>query len=433
MNIEVVEQADEILITLSEAFEYLTQLDNEGLALNSFLISDIKSGLEVLKNINLLNDEELVLLSNQLIYLCERYGTSNDVDFVDLYQSFLYWKYTYVLKLADETLSNNNNEKAVEYYSVLTESPSEDHQAVAFYRLAQMNQTSDPLLSFHFFKEAFKAKNTITKIFLNEEHPSYSYEYSETDELISAHCIFCEQKATPLYCAESYRGMSYNSIYSPIKVWMKCNSCNHIFAYNTPSILSRLKYDGINFRLMVPKLQFLNAIGDSMRELKPHTPGDKLLDVGIGGGELLAVGKELLFDVEGVEIVKMQAEYISDMLDVKVTACDFLEYTAKQNYDLITLGDVIEHIEDPVKTINKAYELLNDDGVLWISTPNFQSAFSQITKFNDPMWKEAGHLHYFSYHSLEKLLQNCKFKVINYKLSNRYNGSMEVTAVKTQV
>ncbi|GIP60219.1 class I SAM-dependent methyltransferase [Paenibacillus woosongensis] len=201
-------------------------------------------------------------------------------------------------------------------------------------------------------------------------------------------------------------------MYSPVKVWMYCEPCEHIFSYNNPSSLSDMKFDGINFNLMPSKLDFLPTIGENLRELKRNVTGKKLLDVGIGGGELLAVAKELHFEVEGLEIVKKQADHIANFLGIPVTACDFLKYETDKRYDVITMGDVIEHIEDPAATIRKAYDLLNDRGILWISTPNYQSAHAQFVKFDDAMWKEAGHLHYFSFHSLKMILEKHQFQLI---------------------
>lgn len=35
------------------------------------------------------------------------------------------------------------------------------------------------------------------------------------------------------------------------------------------------------------------------------------------------------------------------------------------------------------KILEKSYNLLNNDGVVWISTPNFESAQTRLQKLND--------------------------------------------------
>ena len=100
-------------------------------------------------------------------------------------------------------------------------------------------------------------------------------------------------------------------------------------------------------------------------------------------------------------------------------------------YSVITMGDVIEHVTDPEKALRKAHELLADDGVLWISTPNFKSSFSLLRKFKDVMWSIANHITYFSYDGMKALAEKCGFKVVDYKVSDHYNGSMELILVKS--
>ena len=104
-----------------------------------------------------------------------------------------------------------------------------------------------------------------------------------------------------------------------------------------------------------------------------------MLEVGSGTGELIATALEMKFDVEAIE---------------------------------------------------KEYLLLKYSGVLWIATPNFESGFSRILQDNDPMWREPYHISYFSYDTFKKVLEEVGFEVVDYEVSQRYNGSMELFAKK---
>jgi 2-polyprenyl-3-methyl-5-hydroxy-6-metoxy-1,4-benzoquinol methylase len=109
-----------------------------------------------------------------------------------------------------------------------------------------------------------------------------------------------------------------------------------------------------------------------------------------------------------------------------------MDFETDDLFDIIILGDVLEHIPNPSKMLEKAYNLLDKEGVIWISTPNFESAFSYIMKDKDPMWRVCEHLNYFSYISLKKTLEKTGFKTVDYKISQHYNGCMEITAIKTE-
>ncbi|HCC08175.1 MAG TPA: hypothetical protein DEP72_08490 [Clostridiales bacterium] len=145
---------------------------------------------------------------------------------------------------------------------------------------------------------------------------------------------------------------------------------------------------------------------------------------------MISVAKEMLFDVTGLDIRPIYAQKVSERFNVPVYASDIMQLETEEQFDVVVLGDIIEHIQNPVAMLKKCYNLLNENGVIWISTPNFESAFSYIMKDKDPMWRVCEHLNYFSYDSLKKVLGNIGFEVKDYKISQHYNGSMEITAIK---
>ena len=131
-----------------------------------------------------------------------------------------------------------------------------------------------------------------------------------------------------------------------------------------------------------------------------------------------------------VEIEENVAIEISNLLNKEILCCDFLNYTENKQYDLITMGDVIEHVNDTRDAVKKAYNLLKNNGVLWISTPNYESSFNRIHKLTTGMWNEPWHITYFSKKGLENLLKQFNFEILDYKVSSHYNGSMEIIARK---
>ena len=66
-------------------------------------------------------------------------------------------------------------------------------------------------------------------------------------------------------------------------------------------------------------------------------------------------------------------------------------------FDLILLADVIEHIEDDKKTLNKLFDKLKPSGILIIFVPACQFLYS-------PFDNQIGHFRRYSIQSLEKLL-----------------------------
>ena len=94
------------------------------------------------------------------------------------------------------------------------------------------------------------------------------------------------------------------------------------------------------------------------------------------------------------------------------------------------MGDVLEHVSQPTKALEKAHKLLAENGILWLSTPNYNSAFTRMLQFSDPMWNQVNHFTYFSFEGLKPILDKVGFDVKRYDISRRYNGSMELILKK---
>jgi 2-polyprenyl-3-methyl-5-hydroxy-6-metoxy-1,4-benzoquinol methylase len=109
-----------------------------------------------------------------------------------------------------------------------------------------------------------------------------------------------------------------------------------------------------------PNLNFIHLNDDILNRVKNYTNGRSFLEIGIGSGEMLAAALEHGFDVKGLDIRKNLAENISDLLEVEVDCADFLEIEIKEQFDVLCLGDVLKHLTDPVKSIQRLNEILAD-------------------------------------------------------------------------
>jgi len=67
---------------------------------------------------------------------------------------------------------------------------------------------------------------------------------------------------------------------------------------------------------------------------------------------------------------------------------------------------------------------------LYISTPNFESAFARTAGDQDWMRKVCEHINWFSRKSLYATLKRTGFEPMHYAVSRHYNGCMEVIARK---
>ena len=300
----------------------------------------------------------------------------------------------------------------------------------AHYFCALRFDRTDPKLCYDCVSEDFRKEPS----FLNDIVNSISYVYTpeKINETISESCPICGCGGKePYYCAP--QAMLNNITFAPAKLWMQCKGCHNLYAYNFP-VMEVGKNNGhytagMKGRILNPR-QPLHIYCDIFNKIKQFCRGKKYLEIGVGNGEMLAVALEMGYDVSAVEICEEDCRNISEALGVDIVWSDFLKYDTDEKFDVIIMGDVLEHVGRPTEALEKAYSMLNDGGMLWLSTPNFNSAFSRMKKFTDPMWNQLNHFTYFSYEGLLPFIEKTGFSVKLYDVSNRYNGSMELYLLK---
>lgn len=100
---------------------------------------------------------------------------------------------------------------------------------------------------------------------------------------------------------------------------------------------------------------YFYVYGNLIEEL---TYGRKALDVGFSADNAIRQLRQRGWLATGIDILKNK--YITG---------DFLTYDFKETFDLIKMTDFLQCVDMP-KAIDKAYQLLNPLGVLFITTPN---------------------------------------------------------------
>jgi len=140
----------------------------------------------------------------------------------------------------------------------------------------------------------------------------------------------------------------------------------------------------------------------------------KILDIGCGVGEfsLRLVSNDN--EVVGVEASEENFRIASKRL--KVYFGDFLEIQFQEEFDIILFADVLEHMYYPEQAMKKAWKLC-DETILCV--PNFESWFVKLLHLLGIKETKKGilhksHVYYFTKGSIEKMIKDCGFEIINY-------------------
>src|SRR5579862_5991601 len=125
-------------------------------------------------------------------------------------------------------------------------------------------------------------------------------------------------------------------------------------------------------------------------------PAGKLLDVGCGAGGYLRLMRSLGWEVEGVEFDAAAVEAARrDGLRVRCGSLEDQGY-ASASFDVIMMQHVIEHVPDPVATLEECARLLRPGGELVLFTPNSAGITHRVFKECWRGLEPPRHLHIFS-------------------------------------
>lgn len=142
-----------------------------------------------------------------------------------------------------------------------------------------------------------------------------------------------------------------------------------------------------------------------------------ILDVGAGGGSVGKLLRNKNKKVYAVEPNRFLADSIKGHYD-NVFCCKIEELDTEDKFDAVIMGDVIEHIYDPVAALKNINALLAKDGVLISSVPN-TGHWSIVKDILDGYFEYipfgllcVSHIRFFTEKTLIELLDDCGFKIV---------------------
>lgn len=105
----------------------------------------------------------------------------------------------------------------------------------------------------------------------------------------------------------------------------------------------------------------------------------RLLDVGIGRGELLTAAAEAGWYCEGIEPSATFAEYVSKKTGTKIWQQSIEDTNLDpSSFDVVILAAVLEHLYDPDVVLSKISDVLRPGGLLYIDVPNEAGLYFKI-------------------------------------------------------
>lgn len=221
-----------------------------------------------------------------------------------------------------------------------------------------------------------------------------------------------------------------------LKELIKCSDCGHVSIKKVPTFEDLKKlyekeyFFGMEYSDYIADRPALEKnFKQRIDFLKEHISNETVLvEIGCAYGYFLNLLKDNISWHKGFDVSKDSIQYAKSELGINATHSDFLsdKEIRPRSVDLICMWDVVEHLGEPHRHIEKAAQLLKRGGTLSLTTGDITSLVARKRGEKWRMIHPPTHIHYFSPQSIERLLAKYGLKVasIRYKPTYRNTGSV---------
>ncbi len=203
----------------------------------------------------------------------------------------------------------------------------------------------------------------------------------------------------------------------------KCTNCGFIFTNPRPDQTVIQKYyesqDYIshtdkanNLTNILYKIVRYFTLSSKLRILNKLSKKKTLLDYGCGTGDFLKHCQSNNWNVTGVEVNDSANQLAKEKIGGSIFN-DINDIDKADQFDIITLWHVLEHIHDLNKVFKKLKTKLSKSGHLIIALPNHESLDQKIYKEHWAAYDVPRHLYHFNPLTFNKLASEMDMKVVS--------------------
>jgi 2-polyprenyl-3-methyl-5-hydroxy-6-metoxy-1,4-benzoquinol methylase len=210
---------------------------------------------------------------------------------------------------------------------------------------------------------------------------------------------------------------------------MRCTHCGYIFVESNVE-RSKINYSGSyaekirgDFRLGTSNDSYAREV---LKQIESLSERGRILDIGCGAGFFLNYARNAGWQTYGVELTIENARYASEHLGLNVKNVSIEDSKFPDNFfDVVTMWDVIEHLNNPRETIAHLFNIIKDNGLLCVETPNTESIYRALLGKYWIAFADSTHIRFFNKTNLKVLLEKSGFKVVKIQSTNVRFFSLE--------
>lgn len=228
-------------------------------------------------------------------------------------------------------------------------------------------------------------------------------------------CICCAKKERQII---SNIGRGFTKLTTVI-----CSGCGLIHSYPIPTKSELHKYYQKEYRIKY-KSTFKPSLRHTIRYAKDSLDfisevlsyldyknynKKKFLDLGSGSGEIAYFAKKIGFNVLGIEPNEGYAQFCIEDLKLNIINSTYEDVKIKKDeYDIINLNQVLEHLPDPLIVLSNLRNYLKNNGILVLTVPDIQAEIhGPRNRFH------YAHVYNYNHLTLKKIFDKCNYKILN--------------------
>jgi 2-polyprenyl-3-methyl-5-hydroxy-6-metoxy-1,4-benzoquinol methylase len=225
---------------------------------------------------------------------------------------------------------------------------------------------------------------------------------------VRVRCLLCKTAGTPTDIAENGFTLA------------RCANCGLLFVSPRPrdeDILAIYEHDAAHtgMRQLIAKGRASHEVAHArhtLRLLRGHRAGGRLLEIGPGGGLFLDEARQAGYSIAGIEPNPQQAAFIDETFGIRCTTEPLGPETLKgELFDVIYHCNVLSHFPDPVQTLGLIRSRLRPGGILVMETGNYADVDRRFYRLiaATERFQLPDHLYFFGERSLRILLEQTGF------------------------
>ena len=210
---------------------------------------------------------------------------------------------------------------------------------------------------------------------------------------------------------------------------VECEGCGFVFCQRKPTTEELKAHYDLYPRANAISEITLKRYDELLDTFEPFRKTNNLIDVGCGDGYFLEAAKRRNWNVFGTEFTQEAIEVCRKKgIQMTESPLDSGHYP-RDFFDVVTSFEVVEHINNPHQELAVFNSILRKHGVVYVTTPNFNSISRNILKSKWNIIEYPEHLSYYTSRTLRMLFRQHNFSCVQIKTTGISINRLKAGAV----